>query len=146
MYYLQFSLCSLSTCLVGFTLTQIPSGDFSQIYYSLQYSLKLKDISVLPQSGRPCDTALSHTPLITSRILRMVFLDSQRLIYINQQMLLQSQVCQGSRFLEFVLSAAREHYLSPDFPRRPIWEQFGPSFLTTTFVRKLSYIQIRGFS
>ena len=58
-------------------------------------------------------------------------------IVISVQPLITRFFWQGSHFLEFVLSAAREHFMSPDFKRKQVWEKFGPSFLTTAFVRKI---------
>lgn len=41
----------------------------------------------------------------------------------------------GSRFLLFVMAAARERFLSPEFSRFPVYIQFGPTFLSTAFLQ-----------
>jgi len=40
----------------------------------------------------------------------------------------------SSRFLQFVLAAAKLHFASPDFQKLSVPEQFGPTFFTTSFV------------
>ena len=41
---------------------------------------------------------------------------------------------QGSRFLQFVIAAARKRFLTEEFVRFPVFIQFGPVFLSTAFV------------
>ena len=41
---------------------------------------------------------------------------------------------QGSRFLKFVLDAARLHFAEDNFDKLSVPQRFGPTFFTTTFV------------
>ena len=54
-----------------------------------------------------------------------------------------SQLFQGSRFLKFVLEAARVHFAEANFENLTVPERFGPTFFTTTFVSVLYCFYIR---
>ena len=49
-------------------------------------------------------------------------------------MMRECKIFQGSRFLKFVLEAARLHFAEENFEKLSVPQRFGPTFMTTTFV------------
>ena len=74
---------------------------------------------------------LSHSLGKTSK---MPYLDFHRWI----EDIFHPQLCllQGSRFLKFVLEAARFHFASARFEKLSVPQKFGPTFFTTIFVSR----------
>ena len=73
---------------------------------------------------------LSHSPGTTSK---MPYLGFHR--WIEDISYLQC-LLQGSRFLKFVIEAARIHFASARFEKLSVPQKFGPTFFTTIFVSR----------